>query len=269
MRRRLSSSAPAVPFSLRVFLSSPAFFSFSPSLFLLLSRARARIRVSLSVSVTSPSLSCDPSRSSAVHAGESDTHESSFGAHTHNTHLPFLPADRSAERAGRPAPFASLSPSLPDRVSSSYRRAFATSPLHPHPRARYAPAAVHSAGNLRSASFVSRVAPSVCVTGSALLLSRRSSLLPPPRRPHAHIERFSLGRTLSLSPSSLAVPSFFPLFLLLSVVRRRGRRLPDRLALIPSARRRLLFFASLSLHPPAPGIGGGCGGCGGCLSLVS
>lgn len=42
-------------------------------------------------------------------------------------------------------------------------------------------------------------------------------------------------------------------------VRQRGSRLPGRLALIPSARCRLLFFVSLSLHPPAPGINGGGG----------
>lgn len=70
--------------------------------------------------------------------------------------------------------------------------------MHPHPRARYAPAAVHSAGNLRSASFVSRVAPSVCVTGSALLLSRRSSLFPPPSSSRTH--RLPRSNPLSFSP---------------------------------------------------------------------
>lgn len=267
VRRRLSSSAPAVPFSLWVFLSSPAFFSFSPSPFLPLSLARARVSaylrrspLHLPASRAIPLVVARYTPARVIH-----TNHRSARIHITHTFRSSLPIGRPSGLAGRLRlrlslrRFPIVSPrrigarSLPLRCTLTLGRATR--------RPRCIPRGTSARHRLYRASLRPCVSPALPYFFLAAPPSSR------PRRPHAHIG--SLGRTLSLSPPSLAVPSFFPLFLLLSVVRRRGRRLPDRLALIPSARRRLLFFASLSLHPPAPGIGGGCGGCGGCLSLVS
>lgn len=165
----------------------------------------------------------------------------------------------------------SLSPSLPDPVSPSYS-------ARPPPlrctlgratrRPRCIPRGTSARHRLYRASLRSCVSPALPYFFLAV------SLFPPPsssRITHTCIRpSFSLPLALSLRRTlSVSLPPF--LFTCGSVflsslsssprVRRRGRRLPDRLALIPSARRRLLFFVSLSLYPPAPGIGGGCGGC--------
>lgn len=246
MRRRLSSSAPAVPFSLRVFLSSPAFFSFSPSPFLPLSLARARVPtylrrspLHLPASRAIPLVVARYTPARVIH-----TNHRSARIHTTHTFRSSLPIGRPSGLAGRLRSRLSLrrfpivSPrrigarSLPLRCTLTLGRATR--------RPRCIPRGTSARHRLYRASLRPCVSPALPYFFLAAPPSSR-----PRRRPHAHIgslDRFSLGRTLSLSPPSLAVPSFFPLFLLLSVVRRRGRRLPDRLALIPSARRRLLFF---------------------------
>lgn len=186
----------AVPF--RFFFPRPHFFSLSVSLIWLSLRYIPQ--------PPGPGLSCDPSRSSAIHAAaESDTHESSR-IHI-NTHLPsFLPA------CSGPASFVSLSPPRRFPIVSLHRigvlARIRLSPLHP--QARYAPATVHSAGYLRSASLVSaRRSVRVCHRLSALL---------PPSRPvvftHTRIRR-PLS-PLSLSPHFTCGSVFLSSLLLLS-----------------------------------------------------
>lgn len=128
-------------------------------------------------------------------------------------------------------------------------------------------------GTTAPVSFVPCAPPSVCVTGclASLFLNRSVSppspapVLPPPPPP-------SSSHTLLLAFLSLRLFTT-PLFPFVQVYlsslscffpRPPLFQPPGRLAFIPSALA-AAFFASLSLHPPAPGIDGGSGSDGGQL----
>lgn len=112
---------------------------------------------------------------------------------------------------------------------------------------------MHSAGNLRSGSFVSRVAPSLRVC-HRLCLTFSLFPLPPPSFSRTHIyiaPSFSLPLLLFLKPSlfplplsppSPAVPSFFPLFLLLSGSDGEGNVSPAVSRLSPPRAPSAAFF---------------------------
>lgn len=173
-----------------------------------------------------------------------------------NTHLAFLPADRVGRPASRPR--LSLSPSLPDRVSSSYRRARARSPplRRTLGRATRRPRCIPRGTSARDRLYRASLRLSVCVTGSALLLSRCSPFHP--RRLHAHTHTYtSLPLSLCLSssssnprsfsslplpPPSPVVPSFFPLFLLLSGSDGEGNVSPAVSRLSPPRAPSAAFF---------------------------
>lgn len=195
-------------------------------------------------------------------------------AHTHK-HTPCVPPCRSVGRlAGSVCLFLSFSPtspSLPDRVSPR-ARSLASSPLHPWPSAlghatpaaRRCIRAFHGEpplGIVRTARRSARVCHRLRLTSSSPSrslsnCSRSSRSRSSSRTPtHAYIvpsfslpllllsPLYPLSLSLPLSPPSPAVPSFFPLFLLLSESDGEGNVSPavSRLS-PPRAVRRLLFF---------------------------
>lgn len=118
--------------------------------------------------------------------------------HTHQ-HTPFVLPPRQTALSLSLFLYLSIYPSF--MVSPSRQRACAFASSSSHPWTRSTPATVHSAGNLRSASFVSRAAPCVSPTPSYFVLSPLP-LLPPSSSSHTH----AISLTLFLSfPFSLSL----------------------------------------------------------------
>lgn len=223
------------------------------------------IRVSYSISRSLPFL--DPvflSRTTKM------IHTNHRRMHTRNAHLSFFPLDR-------PCSLVSLSLSLsivvsPYRVSVPVRSPpLRRIPGHVPRRPRCIPRGTSARHRLYHAQLSVRVCHRLCLTSFT-----QFSLLPLSSSLHIHTQspsRFSLSFSLFLFLYLLSVEPSLPLFTWFCLSffsspspTTRESRLPGRLALIPSACRRLLFFAPLSLHPPAPGINVGGGGDGGGLA---